>query len=42
VHIFGILSPYRFGAFDRSVKKNMPGTLFFFWAFNQFRVYVRT
>ena len=25
-----------------SVKKNMPGTLFFFWAFNQFRVYVRT
>jgi hypothetical protein len=26
------LSPYRHGAFDRSVKKNMPGKLFFVFA----------
>jgi hypothetical protein len=27
-----LLSPYRHGAFDRSVKKNMPGKLFFVFA----------
>jgi len=26
------VSPYRHGAFDRSVKKNMPGKLFFVFA----------
>ena len=28
------LSPYRFGGFDRLVKKNMPGRLFFVIAYS--------
>ena len=29
-----VVSPYRFGGFDRLVKKNMPGRLFFVIAYS--------